>query len=154
MQQQMSTISYRYLERREVDLYDTKRLAYHFEQEIMGEQLDVYVSPEGEILIQEFPMRTVASLLPEELGKTHITGLKRDLKLRERASKSKLSGDKPEAPIVDPSIDPNKLGLQGALQSLSSVLAPKRPGAASQDMGAGDAAPDAADTQPLLDMSP
>ena len=154
MQQQMSTISYRYLEEREIDLYDTKRLAYHFEQEIMGEELDVYVSPDGEILIQEFPMRTVASLLPEELGKTHVSGLKRDLRLRERTSKSKNDASKQDgAPIVDPSIDPNKLGLQGALQSLSSMIAPRPDASPDEPDMAVDMTRDPPDAAPDGDAS-
>ncbi len=123
MQQQMSNLSYIYIERKEVELYDTTREAYHFRQELMGDEFDVYVSPEGEILIQEFPMRTIASRLPEALGKTRISAIKRQLK--ENSSKAPAADVEALTKQAKEQITPNELGLKGSLKSLSNLLIPR-----------------------------
>ncbi len=53
----MNTLTYEFIEKTTVDLYDETRTAYHFRHQMMGDEFDVYISPQGEVLIQEFPMR-------------------------------------------------------------------------------------------------
>ena len=133
MSQQMSAMTYTYIEHREVELYETMHEAYHFEQELMGEQFDVYVNPEGEILIQEFPMRTAASKLPNELGKTRISAIAKRLRREHgRAPEEKDPADDELAERARDEISPQSLGLQGALKRLGDLLAtptdpPQRP---------------------------
>ncbi len=113
MQQQMSTLAYRYIEQKEVEVYGNTFQAYHFRQELMGDELDVYVNADGEVLIQEFPMKTVASQLPDTLGKSHTSGLRKKLEKETRSA--------PQLP--SPSNKPSEAqGINGMLKNISSLM--------------------------------
>lgn len=120
MQQQMSNLSYVYIEEKQIDVYGVTQQAYHFEQELMGDRFDVYINADGEILIQEFPMRTVASRLPEALGKTRTSAIKRQLK--KGAKGVNEDADAALTEQAKQTIQPQELGLTGSLKSLSNLL--------------------------------
>lgn len=134
MSQSMKVIAYEFVESKEVETYGNKTFTYHFRQQMMGDEFDVYVSREGEIVIQEFPMQTYGQLVPSAFGKSHAATFRRNLK-KELA----------EQPDIDAALEaqakqdaqPQQLGVQGALKTLSNILNPPQPGDA--DMGASDA---------------
>ena len=122
----MSKLTFTYVEKTEVTLFDGKAEAYHFRQKRLGDEMDVYISPEGEILIQEFPMRTVGSKIPANLGKTRASAIQR--KFREQAAKAKKEGKQSKGAIEDildgQTIKPDEQGLTQALSNLGKALVP------------------------------
>jgi hypothetical protein len=154
----MSKLTYTYIEKTTVSLYAGDEEAYHFRQQLMGDEMDVYISPEGEILIQEFPMQTIGSKIPASLGKTRSSALRR--KFKEEAAKAKKDGKDKGAieKILDQQeIKPDEQGLQNTLSKLGQALMPgarRPPSARAPDMGADDNADMSADMNaPTTDKS-
>lgn len=151
MQQQMSNLSYVYIEKKDLEVYGVTQPAFHFEQELMGDRFDVYINAEGEILIQEFPMRTIASRLPEALGKTRTSAIKRQL--RQGGKSSTRDADAALAEQARQTIEPRELGLTGSLKSLSNMLTGTPPQDAPDMEHDTGIAPDAEDMAPDLTTS-
>lgn len=78
----MNKLVYEFVELKEVSPYDVKWQSFHFVQKMMGTELDVYVSKEGEILIQELPMFTVAAKIANDLGRVRAPAIRRDIEKR------------------------------------------------------------------------
>lgn len=148
----VKNLVYEYVGPDEVDVYGQTYEAMHFRQQLLGDELDVYVSPStGEVLIQEFPMGTIGALVQEELGKTRASALRRRFqKKRREADRSQKDEADDEAARMREEIRPDEVGVTEALKLLGDTLAPERekegaPAARSPDMGAPDmsAAPEA-----------
>lgn len=75
----MNRLVYEFVEMKEVDTYEIKEMSYHFVQKVMGTELDVFVNKNGEILIQELPMYTVAAKIPNILGRSRAPIIRRDI---------------------------------------------------------------------------
>jgi hypothetical protein len=117
---------YEFVERKMVDVYDEKVDALHFRQKVMGNELDVFVTPEGEIVIQEFPMRTLGVRMPAILAKSRVNNLRAEL-LRGRKNARAKGADVPDqvgkvAGILERANSGEVRGVKGALQLLGDVL--------------------------------
>ena len=109
-------IVYEYQGQVDVDVYDRKERAHHFRQLVAGNELDVYVSDSAEILIQEFPMRTLGMSLPPALGRARAKAIREQLQDGAQARALGLGGQgKERAAPVD-------LSMKTALRMLGSAL--------------------------------
>ncbi|MGM0558195.1 MAG: transglutaminase-like domain-containing protein [Myxococcota bacterium] len=75
----MTSMALKYVGKKEVEILDETRQAHHVKQRMSGNELDVYVDDDGEILIQEFPLRMIGMRVPPEFGKTRAASLRRRL---------------------------------------------------------------------------
>ncbi|MFP4599879.1 MAG: hypothetical protein ACLFVJ_16595 [Persicimonas sp.] len=88
---QMTAMTMEYVGPDTVDVYEEEFEAHHIVQRLGSDELDVYVDSRGEILIQEFPLKIIASRVPAELGRTRASSIRR--KLAERQKEAKASGE-------------------------------------------------------------
>lgn len=87
---QMTDMVLNYKGEEQIDVYGESHHAHHIVQQVAGNTLDVYVDDHGEILIQEFPLKMVGARVPEELGRTRASAIRR--KLAERQKKRAEDG--------------------------------------------------------------
>lgn len=87
---QMTEMVMLYKGETEVDVYDRKLPGHYIIQKVAGNELDVYVDDQGEILVQEFPLRMIGVRVPNELGRARAAAIRKQIK--ERKDKQKGSG--------------------------------------------------------------
>lgn len=76
----MTQMRFRYVRRHEIDVYDQKLNAFHFRQEVGNDQFDVYMDGQGEVYIQEMPLRIIGARVPAEFGQTRAKALERQFR--------------------------------------------------------------------------
>lgn len=76
----MTQMRFKYIRRHEIDVYDQKLNAFHFRQEVGNDQFDVYMDGEGEVYIQEMPLRIIGARVPAEFGQTRAKALERQFR--------------------------------------------------------------------------
>lgn len=72
----MSELVFEFVEETSVDLYGEKVPARHFVQKIAGNELDVYIDQNGEVVIQEFPFEIVASRVAPIFGRSRARAMR------------------------------------------------------------------------------
>ncbi|MCP4809878.1 MAG: hypothetical protein GY884_31465, partial [Proteobacteria bacterium] len=118
---------YEYVERKMVNVYDEEIDALHFRQKVMGNELDVFVTPQGEIVIQEFPMRTIGVRMPAVLAKSRVNNLRNELMRGRKNARAAGQGGVSDqigqvAGILERANSGQVRGVKGALQLLGDVL--------------------------------
>lgn len=78
----LSPVEMRYIENRELEVYDENFQADHFRKRAGERELDFYVDAEADLLIRAFPLRTTAARIPAALGKTRSASIRRQLETR------------------------------------------------------------------------
>lgn len=76
----MTTMTFEYVREHEVAVFDQKIPTRHFRQIVAGNELDVYVDDNGEVYIQEFPFRIIGARVPNELGQSRASAMKREFR--------------------------------------------------------------------------
>ncbi len=79
----MSELVFEFVEDTTVDVYGEQIQTRHFIQKIAGNELDVYVDKNGEVVIQEFPFQIVASRVAPIFGRSRARAM-RTAKVDER----------------------------------------------------------------------
>lgn len=71
----MRPLRFEFVRRHTLNVYDRKVETNHFKQKLGGDELDVYIDLNGEVQIQELPMRMVAARIPNVVGRTKARAL-------------------------------------------------------------------------------
>ncbi|MEM1346942.1 MAG: transglutaminase-like domain-containing protein [Myxococcota bacterium] len=127
-------LTYTYLGRVALESYDIRYDVHHFRQQVMGNELDVYITDAGELVLQELPLRTRSTKIPNGLGRLRSAEIRRTLREKQQGAREALDAH-PDTTLLDgllPKSDPTPLDLSGAMQRLSERLE----GQKHQDYGA------------------
>ncbi len=81
-----------YKGKEKIDVFGKKYQAHHIVQKVSGNTLDAYVDDNGEVLIQEFPLKMVGARVPKALGQTRAAAIRRELKERQKKQASSKDG--------------------------------------------------------------
>lgn len=76
----MTSMRFEYVRRHTVDVYDRQVEAFHFVQKVINDEYDVYLDADGEVQIQELPLRIIAARVPSEYGQTRGRAMEREFK--------------------------------------------------------------------------
>jgi hypothetical protein len=87
---QMTDMVMLYKGEKTIDVYDEELLSHHVVQKIAGNELDVYVDDQGEVLIQEFPLRMIGARVPPSLGRTRASLIRK--RFKNQQEKQETSG--------------------------------------------------------------
>lgn len=87
----MTKMVFEFVRPHEVAVYEETVSTYHFRQIVSGTELDVYVDKNGEVYIQEFPLRIVGSRMPPELGRARAQSLRREFETSQKSGGVDLS---------------------------------------------------------------
>jgi hypothetical protein len=80
----MKKMKWEFVRRHEVDVFEEKIDTFHFRQKLAGTELDTYVDKNGEVYIQEFPLRIIGARMPKQLGRSRAQAMRRDFESGER----------------------------------------------------------------------
>ena len=145
---QMTRVVMTYQGRKEIEVYGEKTRAHHVVQRMSGTELDVYVDNQGDILIQEFPLRIIGARLPAAVARSRVASIRRRVKEQRREKKRK--GKSKSA--LDLGLDTARKVLGGQFEIEkpgSDDAAASKPDAGQSDADQPDAGqPDAAEAAP------
>lgn len=114
----MTSVEFLYHGRHDIESYGIKEKgAYYFEQLVMGDKLDVYISEKGEVIIQELPLRTVAVKQFTELGRLRSRTIRSLLEDFERKELKKKGG---ALNMGGAGLGADGLGLKGVLELMGA----------------------------------
>jgi hypothetical protein len=171
----MTSMELKYVGETDVELLEETRPAHHIKQKVSGNELDVYVDDDGEILIQEFPLRMVGMRVPPEFGKARASALRRKIgAIKDKKKRGQTSGfdlsvdtalnliggasDKEELESeLDDNADSAEYLVEGVSEDMELELESARQRAERQDDAwrvRTAAAPDTQEAQPLDDPAP
>jgi hypothetical protein len=88
---QMTKVVMVYKGKKTVEVYGENFPGHHVVQKVAGNELDVYVDAQGEILIQEFPLRMVGARAPASFGRTRASAIRK--RFEEQANEREALGD-------------------------------------------------------------
>ncbi len=74
----MKKMRWEFVREHQVDVFEQLIDTYHFRQKLAGTELDTYVDRNGEVYIQEFPLRIIGARMPKELGRSRAQAMRRD----------------------------------------------------------------------------
>ncbi len=79
----MNQLVFEFIGTTTVQVYGEKIQARHFRQRVSGNELDVYIDNEGQVVIQEFPFEIIATRVTPTLGKARAWAM-RNVKKEDR----------------------------------------------------------------------
>jgi hypothetical protein len=125
---QMTTMEYEYIGPEETEVLEVKYASHRFHQHVAGTSvpLETIVDERGEVLIQTFPMRTIAYRISPELARVQVASWNRRLREAGRSGGSQPGPRDGETLSIDAALD-----LLGNLRLPS--LAPAADGSEDED---------------------